>query len=102
MESACTYRINHERKSDARIFYVCIQQKRRTCVSLSGISTKKNSNRKFAKLASYMETESFANYGDENVIHDYEAHINPSLAALMKFVGYDSVEIEARGCVIKD
>ena len=49
-----------------------------------------------------METESFANYGDENVIHDYEAHINPSLAALMKFVGYDSVEIEARGCLIKD
>lgn len=46
--------------------------------------------------------ESFANYGDENVIHDYEAHLNPSLAALMKFVGYDSVEIEARGCIVKD
>ena len=49
-----------------------------------------------------METESFANYGDENVIHDYETHLNPSLAALMKFVGYDSVEIEAQGCIVKD
>lgn len=57
---------------------------------------------KLATLASHMETESFANYGDENVIHDYEAHINPSLAALMKFVGYDSVEIEAHGCVVTD
>lgn len=46
--------------------------------------------------------ENAANYGDESVLHDYEAHISPPLAALMKFVGYDSVEIEASGCRVRD
>lgn len=49
-----------------------------------------------------MSSPSPATYGDENVIHDYEAHINPSLAALMKFVGYDSVEVSAQGCIVRD
>src|SRR6478672_2796873 len=46
--------------------------------------------------------QSPANYGDKNVIHDYETHINPPLAALMKFVGYDSVEVSAEGCIVRD
>lgn len=39
---------------------------------------------------------------DAQVIADFENHVNPSLANLLKFMGFDSVEVEARGCLVID
>ncbi len=39
---------------------------------------------------------------DETVVADYENYVNPGLAAVMKFIGLDSVEMEASGCEITD
>jgi putrescine aminotransferase len=39
---------------------------------------------------------------DESVVADYENYVNPGLAAVMKFIGLDSVEVEAKGCEITD
>lgn len=38
----------------------------------------------------------------EHVVDLYCQHINPGLAALLKFMGFDSVEVEAEGCVVRD
>ena len=39
---------------------------------------------------------------DESVVAGYENYLNPGLAAVMKFVGLDSVEMEAYGCTVVD
>jgi putrescine aminotransferase len=39
---------------------------------------------------------------DASIIADFENHVNPSLANLLKFMGFDSVEVEARGCLVID
>ncbi|MBV9469669.1 MAG: aminotransferase class III-fold pyridoxal phosphate-dependent enzyme [Abitibacteriaceae bacterium] len=39
---------------------------------------------------------------DAAVIADYENYVNPSYAALVKFGGFDSVEVSARGCLVTD
>jgi putrescine aminotransferase len=39
---------------------------------------------------------------DESVVADYENYVNPGLAAVMKFIGLDSVEMEANGCIVTD
>ena len=39
---------------------------------------------------------------DAQVIADYETHVNPAMASLLKFMGFDSVEVEARGCIVRD
>lgn len=39
---------------------------------------------------------------DESVIADYENFLNPALASVMKFIGLDSTEIAAHGCIIQD
>ena len=39
---------------------------------------------------------------DAEVIADYENHVNPAFAALVKFGGFDSVEVSARGCIVTD
>jgi putrescine aminotransferase len=39
---------------------------------------------------------------DAQIIADFEEHVNPSMAALLKFMGFDSTEVEARGCIVKD
>lgn len=36
------------------------------------------------------------------MIADYENHVNPAFAALVKFGGFDSVEVEAHGCIVTD
>ena len=32
----------------------------------------------------------------------YEKYINPGIAALVKFMGLESVEVEAQGCYVSD
>src|SRR5687767_9748878 len=39
---------------------------------------------------------------DAAVVAGYEEHINPAMAAVLKFIGFDSVEVEASGCIIRD
>lgn len=39
---------------------------------------------------------------DAEIIGLYEAHVNPALAQVMKFIGFDSVEVSARGCLVRD
>ena len=39
---------------------------------------------------------------DESVIADYENFLNPALASVMKFIGLDTTETEAHGCIIHD
>lgn len=39
---------------------------------------------------------------DEAVVADYEQYVNPGLAAVMKFIGLDSVEMHASGCTVTD
>lgn len=39
---------------------------------------------------------------DESVVAGYKNYLNPGLAAVMKFVGLDSVEMEAYGCTVVD
>lgn len=39
---------------------------------------------------------------DAEVIADYENHVNPAFAALVKFGGFDSVEVSAQGCLVTD
>lgn len=38
----------------------------------------------------------------EEVVDLYCDHLNPGLAALIKFMGFDSVEVEAEGCLVRD
>ena len=42
------------------------------------------------------------NPNDSHVISLFENHVNPALSQVMKFIGFDSVEESARGCVIRD
>ncbi|HEX8552184.1 MAG TPA: aminotransferase class III-fold pyridoxal phosphate-dependent enzyme [Abditibacteriaceae bacterium] len=39
---------------------------------------------------------------DAAIIDAFEEHVNPSLASLLKFMGFDSVEVEARDCIVRD
>ncbi|HVF10266.1 MAG TPA: aspartate aminotransferase family protein [Abditibacteriaceae bacterium] len=39
---------------------------------------------------------------DEAVIADFENHVNPALASVLKFMGFDTVEHEARGSIVID
>ncbi|MCS6858808.1 MAG: aminotransferase class III-fold pyridoxal phosphate-dependent enzyme [Abditibacteriales bacterium] len=48
-----------------------------------------------------MPEQSVASYV-QAVMECYRQHINPSLAALMQFMGFDSVEVAAEGCVVRD
>jgi putrescine aminotransferase len=43
---------------------------------------------------------SFSESRIETIIRQYQAHINPGLASLMKFGGYGDVEESAQGCVV--
>jgi putrescine aminotransferase len=38
----------------------------------------------------------------QSVIERYRQHVNPGLASLLQFMGFDSVEVEAEGCVVRD
>lgn len=44
---------------------------------------------------------SFSETRIQDVIHQYQAHLNPGLAALMKFGGFGDVEATAQGCVVR-
>lgn len=39
---------------------------------------------------------------DAAVIADFEQYVNPALASLLGFMGFDSVEVEAHNCVVID
>lgn len=39
---------------------------------------------------------------EAQVIADYSEHINPALAQVLQFIGFDSVEVEAKGCIVTD
>ena len=39
---------------------------------------------------------------DAQNIADFEAHVNPSLSAVLKFIGVDSSEESADGCIVRD
>ncbi len=39
---------------------------------------------------------------DAQTIADFEAHVNPALAQVLQFIGFTSVESEARGCIVTD
>lgn len=39
---------------------------------------------------------------DAAAISDFENHVNPTMARLLKFMGFDSVEVSARGAVVVD
>ena len=39
---------------------------------------------------------------DAQVIADFEKHVNPSMASLLKFMGFDSIEVAAQGCIVTD
>lgn len=45
--------------------------------------------------------ESFPDSRIEAVINQYQAHLNPGLASLMKFGGFGDVEETAQGCVVR-
>jgi putrescine aminotransferase len=38
----------------------------------------------------------------EQTIARYENYINPGLASLVRFMGFESVEVEAEGCLVRD
>ncbi|PJB72227.1 MAG: putrescine aminotransferase, partial [Armatimonadetes bacterium CG_4_9_14_3_um_filter_58_7] len=38
----------------------------------------------------------------EEIVDLYSQHLNPGLVALLKFMGFESVEVEAEGCVVRD
>lgn len=38
----------------------------------------------------------------QSVMERYRQHVNPGLASLMQFMGFDSVEVEAEGCTVRD
>jgi len=38
----------------------------------------------------------------DTTVADFEKHVNPALVALLKFVGLDSVETAAQGCLVTD
>ncbi|RYG71351.1 aspartate aminotransferase family protein [bacterium] len=39
---------------------------------------------------------------DAQVIADFSAHVNPALAQVLQFIGFTSVEAEAKGCIVRD
>jgi len=39
---------------------------------------------------------------DAAIIAAYEEHVNPALASVMKFIGFDTVEVSAHGCIVTD
>ncbi len=39
---------------------------------------------------------------DAQVIADFENHVNPTMSSLLKFMGFDSVEVAARDCLVTD
>jgi putrescine aminotransferase len=39
---------------------------------------------------------------DVEVIADFENHVNAPFASLLKFIGFTSTEVEARGCIVID
>ena len=39
---------------------------------------------------------------DTATIADFKKHVNPALASLQEFIGFDTVESEARGCIVID
>ncbi len=39
---------------------------------------------------------------DAQVISLFEEHVNPALSQVMKFIGFDSVEVSAQGCIVRD
>jgi putrescine aminotransferase len=39
---------------------------------------------------------------DAEVIAAFENHVNPALGSLLRFMGFDTVEVEAHGCIVKD
>jgi putrescine aminotransferase len=39
---------------------------------------------------------------DAQVIADFSAHVNPALAQVLQFIGFTSVEVEAKGCIVQD
>lgn len=39
---------------------------------------------------------------EAGVIADFSAHVNPALAQVLQFIGFDSVEAEAHGCIVTD
>ncbi len=51
---------------------------------------------------SHSENDDAQYAADAAVIEDYENHVNPGFAALVKFGGFDSVEVSARGCLVTD
>ena len=39
---------------------------------------------------------------DEQIIADFSNHVNPALAQVLQFIGFNSVETHAQGCVVTD
>lgn len=39
---------------------------------------------------------------EAQVIADYSQYVNPALAQVLQFIGFDSVEVEAKGCIVTD
>ena len=39
---------------------------------------------------------------DSQIIADFSAHVNPALAQVLQFIGFTSVESEAKGCIVTD
>ena len=39
---------------------------------------------------------------EAQVIADYSQYVNPALAQVLQFIGFDSVEVEASGCIVTD
>jgi putrescine aminotransferase len=47
-------------------------------------------------------TQDAHNWTDGEVIAAFEEHVNPALASVMKFIGFDTVEVSAQGCIVRD
>lgn len=53
--------------------------------------------------APHMSTHAGGNSDDDaQTIADFENHVNPTMSSLLKFMGFDSVEVSARDCLVTD
>ena len=41
-------------------------------------------------------------YSDESVIEALENHVNPPMVSVMKFMGFETAEAHAQGCLVTD
>lgn len=53
-------------------------------------------------LPSVVKLGAMSSFSDAQIIEAYSQHVNPALAQVLQFIGFDSVEAEARGCIVRD